>query len=60
MKAPGLILSHGPTVKFYREFAAHAAEDPTGYATLQRVLGGNDMDAFAKKWAAFTLKLKFP
>lgn len=51
---------HGLLVKFYREFVAHAAEDPTGCATLQRVLGESDMDAFAKKWALFTLKLKFP
>ena len=47
-------------LKNYREFVAHAAEDPTGYATLQRVLGTPDMDAFAKQWAAFTLQLKFP
>ena len=50
----------GLLIKFYREFVAHAAEDPTGYATLQRVLGTPDMDAFAKQWAAFTLQLKFP
>ncbi len=50
----------GLLVKFYREFVANATKDPTGYATLQRVLGESDMDAFAKKWADFTLKLKFP
>ena len=50
----------GMLIKFYSEFVAHAAEDPTGYATLQRVLGASDMDAFAKQWAAFTLQLKFP
>jgi hypothetical protein len=50
----------GLLVKFYREFTAHAAEDPTGYTTLQRILGEKDMDAFQKKWIAFTLQLKFP
>ncbi len=50
----------GLLTRFYREFTAHAATDPTGYATLQHVLGETDMDAFAQKWSAFTLALHFP
>lgn len=50
----------GLLVRFYREFVANAQADPTGYATLQRVLGEADMDAFQQKWGEFVLKLKFP
>ena len=45
--------------KFYRRFHANAAKDPTGYATLQAVLGRRDMDAFQKEWEAYVLKLRF-
>lgn len=45
-------------VKFYEEFTKNAAKDPTGYATLQRVLGERDMNAFQKNWEAFVLKLQ--
>jgi hypothetical protein len=45
--------------KYYREFCAHASKDPTGYKTLQSVLGETDMDAFKKRWEAFVLKLEF-
>jgi hypothetical protein len=48
----------GLLVKFYREFTANAAADPTGYATLQRVLGVDDMTAFQEKWEEFVLALK--
>jgi len=44
-------------VKFYKEFTANYKTDPTGYKTLQKVLGERDMDAFQKKWEAFVLKL---
>jgi len=50
----------GLLVKFYREFTANASTDPTGYATLQRVLGVDDMAAFQKKWEAFVLALPVP
>ncbi len=33
--------------------------DPSGYRTLQRVLGEDDMDAFRKRWEAFVLGLRF-
>lgn len=46
--------------KFYHRFHARQREDPTGYNTLQEVLGEKDMDAFKKKWEAFVLRLRFP
>jgi hypothetical protein len=51
---------HGLLVNFYREFNAHSREDPTGYATLQRVLSETDMTAFQKKWEKFVLALPPP
>ena len=50
----------GLLTKFYREFVANAKADPTGYETLQRVLGEKDMDAFQKKWEKFILSLRTP
>ena len=44
-------------VKFYREFTANHAGDPTGYKTLQGVLGERDMKAFQEKWEKFVLGL---
>lgn len=46
--------------KFYDEFTANRETDPTGYKTLQRILGEKDMDAFKAKWETFVLKLTFP
>jgi hypothetical protein len=46
--------------KYYREFAANAKKDPTGYESLKKVLEEKDMDAFQKKWEQFVLKLSFP
>ncbi|HEV2766018.1 MAG TPA: hypothetical protein VGV38_23740 [Pyrinomonadaceae bacterium] len=43
--------------RFYREFRARHAEDPTGYKVLQEVLGETDMDAFQKRWEQFVLGL---
>jgi hypothetical protein len=48
----------GLLTKFYREFVANAKEDPTGYSTLQRVLGEKDMTKFQKKWEKFILGLR--
>ncbi len=47
-------------VRFYREFVANAKEDPTGFKTLQKVLGESDMAAFQKKWEAYVATLHFP
>lgn len=45
-------------LEFYREFHANVRTDPTGFKTLQRVLGEPDMDEFKKKWEKFVLELQ--
>ena len=51
----------GLLVKFYHEFRRSAQDDPTGYATLCKVLGRKkeDMDAFQKEWTEYVLALRF-
>lgn len=44
--------------KFYHQFVANAKGDPTGFNTLKRVLGEDDMAAFQKKWEKFILRLR--
>lgn len=46
--------------KFYQKFHDNYQADPTGYATLQAVLGVKDMDAFKVSWQKFVLGLRFP
>ncbi len=48
----------GLLVKFYHQLVAAAGQDPTGIATLKRVLGEGDMEAFRKKWEKFILGLR--
>ncbi len=45
---------------FYREFRAARAKDPTGYATLAKILGERDMPAFQARWQTYVTKLRFP
>jgi hypothetical protein len=45
--------------KYYHEFRRSAKDDPTGYETLKRVLGEEDMEAFQKKWTEYVLGLRF-
>ena len=47
----------GLLVRFYKEFYERRQKDPTGYQTLQAVLGEADMSAFQKKWEKFVLGL---
>jgi hypothetical protein len=47
-------------IKFYHEFVAEAKTDPSGFATLKRVLGEKDMEAFSKKWEKFILDFPGP
>ena len=47
-------------VRYYREFTRNVDTDPTGYKTLKRVLGVQDMDAFKRRWESFVLGLRFP
>jgi hypothetical protein len=47
---------------FYKKSRANCAKDPTGYKTLQEVLGrqGDDeMNAFHNEWEKWVLKLRF-
>jgi hypothetical protein len=50
---------HNMLRKYYRRFYANRKKDPTGYATLQEILGRNDMAAFQREWEAYVLKLRF-
>ncbi len=45
--------------KYYHRFHANCKKDPTGYATLQEVLGRKDMAGFQRQWEAYVLKLRF-
>ena len=47
----------GLLIKFYREFYFHQKTDPTGYQSLQRVLGEADMERFKVKWERYVLGL---
>ncbi|MBC7932845.1 MAG: hypothetical protein H7Z38_19970 [Rubrivivax sp.] len=47
----------GLLTSFYREFLANRKDDPTGFDTLQKLLGERDMDAFQTKWETFVLGL---
>jgi hypothetical protein len=47
----------GLLIKFYSEFVAQQKTDPTGYKTLQQILGERDMSAFQKRWEKFVLGL---
>jgi hypothetical protein len=43
--------------RYYDQFLAGAAGDPTGYETLVRVLGNPDMSDFERRWQAWVLAL---
>lgn len=47
----------GLLTRFYREFYAARAADPTGFDTLKKVLNESDMDAFQQRWEKFVLGL---
>ena len=49
----------GLLVQFYHEFRENVTSDPTGYKTLQNVLGTDDMDEFKQRWEAWTAALRF-
>jgi hypothetical protein len=49
----------GLLARYYHELVTRQAQDPTGYVTLQRVLGERDMSDFQRRWAAYVLKLRF-
>lgn len=45
---------------YVRTFMANRADDPTGYETLKKTLGEEDMAAFQARWEKFVLGLRFP
>jgi hypothetical protein len=47
----------GLLVRYYREFFANRASDPTGFDTLKKTLAAEDMNAFQKDWEKFVLGL---
>jgi hypothetical protein len=46
-------------VRFYQGFTKNSAKDPSGYKTLQTVLGERDMTKFQKNWETFVLQLRY-
>ena len=44
--------------RYYEQFSAGAAADPTGYKTLMKVLGDPNMARFEKQWQAWALALE--
>jgi hypothetical protein len=50
----------GLLLDYYRHFHAAAAGDPTGYRTLQAVLGEPDLRAFQRRWEELILLLVDP
>jgi len=48
----------GLLVKYYHAFRTAAVKDPTGYETLKKTLGRDDMDAFKTDWEAFAARLR--
>jgi hypothetical protein len=50
----------GLLIDFYRRFLRAQRVDPTGFATLQRVVGTSDIKGFQRRWEAFVLALRFP
>ncbi|HKE57782.1 MAG TPA: hypothetical protein VKB46_13810 [Pyrinomonadaceae bacterium] len=47
----------GLLVKFYQQFHADQKSDPSGFATLQKILGEPDMEKFKAKWEKYVLNL---
>jgi hypothetical protein len=46
--------------RLVRDYVANQAQDPTGYQTLQAVLGNPDMAAFEQQWRDFVMTLEYP
>jgi hypothetical protein len=45
---------------FWRGWLAARTADPTGYSTLTRILGEEDMTAFQERWEAWVMTLTYP
>lgn len=46
--------------KYFKSFLENRLKDPSGYETLQTVLGEKDMADFQKRWQTWAMKLKYP
>lgn len=47
----------GLLIKYYQEFSAHVADDPTGLRSLKLVLGEKDLGKFQAEWEQYVLGL---
>jgi hypothetical protein len=47
----------GLLVKFYQQFQQGHATDPSGFKTLQKILGETDMNVFKRKWEKYVMGL---
>mgnify|MGYP000072495549 CR=1 FL=1 len=45
---------------YYKLFFRNRREDPTGYKSLQAILGNPDMARFQRTWEQYVLGLRFP
>jgi hypothetical protein len=45
---------------FFRHYVGGRPVDPSGYLTLQAVLGEEDMEGFEERWRTWVLGLRFP
>lgn len=43
--------------KFYQEFVRNQKADPSGYKTLQKILGEPDMESFKTRWEKYVMAL---
>jgi len=44
---------------YYKQFRDHAAADPTGLSTLQKLIAPRTLDQFDKQWQTWVLQLRF-
>jgi hypothetical protein len=49
---------NGLLVKFYHEFLNNQRQDPSGFKSLQKVLGETDIDSFKRRWEKYVLDLR--
>ncbi len=43
--------------RFYHRFLSRQKSDPTGYATLRRILAAGNMNAFQRRWEKYVMSL---
>jgi hypothetical protein len=50
----------GLLLEYYTRVRANHETDPSGYATLQKIVDAQDMAAFQSRWEKFVAKLAYP